>query len=112
MPSNNLVLLRGRVTSEPRVRVLPSGSSIVNIELTTQVDDAAASVPIVLEAGSVDCGPGDELVVVGHIRRRFFRAGGVTQSRTEVVAERIVPAGRSKTVDKLASSVVTGFLDR
>ena len=31
-------------------------------------------------------------VVVGRVRRRFFRAGGVTQSRTEVVADRGRPA--------------------
>ena len=31
---------------------------------------------------------GDEVVVTGRVQRRFFRAGGATQSRTEVVAER------------------------
>ena len=29
--------------------------------------------------------------MVGRVRRRFFRAGGVTQSRTEVVADEVVP---------------------
>jgi single-strand DNA-binding protein len=33
--------------------------------------------------------------VTGHVRRRFFRAGGGTQSRTEVVADAVVPV-RSK----------------
>ena len=35
---------------------------------------------------------GAEVVVTGHVRRRFFRAGGGTQSRTEVVADAVVPA--------------------
>jgi single-strand DNA-binding protein len=35
---------------------------------------------------------GDEVVVVGRVRRRFFRAGGATASRTEVVAAKVVPA--------------------
>jgi single-strand DNA-binding protein len=35
---------------------------------------------------------GDDVVVVGRVRRRFFRAGGATASRTEVVADRVVPA--------------------
>jgi len=39
---------------------------------------------------------GAEVVVVGHIARRFFRAGGTTQSRTEVVADAVVPAGQRK----------------
>jgi hypothetical protein len=34
-------------------------------------------------------------VVVGRVRRRFFRAGPGTQSRTEVVAENVVPFSHS-----------------
>jgi hypothetical protein len=29
--------------------------------------------------------------VVGRVRRRFYRAGGATASRTELVAERVAP---------------------
>ena len=39
MNANNVVLLRGRVSSEPRLRELPSGSAIVNLEVTTTVDE-------------------------------------------------------------------------
>ena len=41
---------------------------------------------------------GAEVVVVGSVRRRFFRAGGATQSRTEVVAEQVVAARRGRDV--------------
>ena len=37
---------------------------------------------------------------------RFFRAGGVTQSRTEVVAAEIIPVSRRKAIDKLVASAV------
>jgi single-strand DNA-binding protein len=37
--------------------------------------------------------------VVGRVRRRFFRAGGTTQSRTEVVADTVVPATQAKRVE-------------
>jgi hypothetical protein len=37
---------------------------------------------------------GEELVVVGRVRRRFFRAGAGTVSRTEVLASAVVPARR------------------
>lgn len=30
------------------------------------------------------------VVIIGRVRRRFFRAGGQTQSRTEVVARRVI----------------------
>jgi hypothetical protein len=33
------------------------------------------------------------VVVAGRVRRRYFRAGGVTGSRTEVVADGVVVAG-------------------
>ena len=36
-------------------------------------------------------GVDDEVLVTGQVRRRFFRAGGSTQSRTEVVAVAVVP---------------------
>jgi len=36
------------------------------------------------------------MLVVGRVRRRFFRAGGSTQSRTEVVAEAVVNAKHAK----------------
>jgi single-strand DNA-binding protein len=35
---------------------------------------------------------------VGRVRRRFFRAGGYTQSRTEVVAENVLRTRQAKQV--------------
>jgi hypothetical protein len=35
---------------------------------------------------------GDEVMVVGHVRRRFFRVAGATASRVEIVAEAVAPA--------------------
>jgi single-strand DNA-binding protein len=96
----NLVALHGRLARPAEQRVLPSGSHVVSIELTVRRDGAPAeTVPVswidapawasVLDADA-------EIVVIGRVRRRFFRAGGVTQSRTEVVAETIVPAASVK----------------
>ena len=61
--------------------------------------------------GGVPAGPGDELVVVGSVRRRFFRSGGTTQSRTEVVAERVVAAARRRDVRR-ALDAARAALDR
>jgi hypothetical protein len=44
---------------------------------------------------------GDEVVAVGHVRRRFFRTGARTQSVTELCAEIIVPAKRASKVGEL-----------
>ena len=54
---------------------------------------------------------GQAVVVVGHVRRRFFRAGGATQSRTEVVAERVragraSPRRRSRAVESAVGAMM------
>jgi single-strand DNA-binding protein len=101
MFSSNVVILRGRITSEPRVRGLPSGSSVTQLDVTTRCDGAGVSVPVAVFDRPVACGAGDEVVIAGHVRRRFFRAGGVTQSRTEVVAGEVLPTRRSKSVARV-----------
>jgi single-strand DNA-binding protein len=101
MDSNNLVLLRGTLTNDPVVRELPSGDTVTQIELTTRVDGRAVSVPVAVHHGPVTVGAGDEVVVTGHVNRRFFRAGGATQSRTEVIAADLVKTTRRRTVERV-----------
>ncbi len=59
-----------------------------------QPGSRAESVPVVwfaAPASAADRDVDEHVLVVGRVRRRFFRAGGVTQSRTEVVADAVVP---------------------
>jgi single-strand DNA-binding protein len=102
----NVAVLRGTVSSDPRVRELPSGSSVTNVEVTIRLDDSTCSVPVVVHDATVKVVAGDEVVVVGHVARRFFRAGGVTQSRTEVVARTIVKASRRRSVERTVGAAV------
>ena len=106
MDANNLVLLRGTLTSDPIVRTLPSGDAVTQVELTTKGAGRATSVPVAMHGRPVTVGEGDVVVVTGHVSRRFFRAGGVTQSRTEVIATEIVKATRRRTVERAVESVV------
>jgi len=87
----NLVVLSGHLSSEPVVRELQSGSVLMSFELTTRVEEASVSVPLVWfdPPKKVAVAAGDEIVAVGTVRRRFFRAGGATQSRTEVVVAQL-----------------------
>jgi single-strand DNA-binding protein len=98
----NAVFLRGRLSRPAQSRVLDSGDLVVNYEVTVTREDAPAeSVPVVWHDAPVkaaDYDAGDEIVVVGRVRRRFFRAGGSTQSRTEVVVEHLLPARQVKKV--------------
>ena len=96
----NLVVLTGTVTNEPTRRSLPSGVDVVNFDMATHLDGETVSVPIAWydprDAAAASFVAGEEIVVIGSVRRRFFRVGGQTQSRTEVVVATLVPTRRRK----------------
>ncbi len=106
MEGQNVALLRGIVSSEPKVRELPSGAVVTNVEVTTRLDRGAVSVPVVVHGSTVMVGQGDAVVVTGHVARRFFRAGGATQRRTEIVADRIVKASQRRSAERAVRAVV------
>ncbi len=92
----NVVIIRGRLCRPPETRTLASGEFVVSYQVTVaRPGERAETVPVswpAAPASATDLDVDDEVVVVGRVRRRFFRTGGTTQSRTEVVAERLVPA--------------------
>ena len=94
----NVVVLRGTLSSDPITRTLTSGAVLVSLELTTIVDGASVSVPVAWfdPPSEVTLSAGDALLVTGSVRRRFFRSGGLTQSRTEVVAGEVIAGGRRR----------------
>ncbi len=91
----NLAVLRGVVSSPPDVRVLPSDSVLAQVQVTTRLDSGTVSMPVAVwnPAAWVEAlEPGDEIVVVGRVRRRFYRAGGATASRVELEADLVARA--------------------
>jgi single-strand DNA-binding protein len=81
--------------------MLPSGDRLVSFEVTVDGPQRCETVPVVwfgAPARAASFESDDSVVVVGRVRRRFFRAGGVTASRTEVVAEVVLPASHGKRV--------------
>jgi len=99
----NVVVIRGVLSREPEVRVLASGSTLVVMDVSTPTDDGVATVPVAWfdPRSEVTFGAGDEVVALGQVRRRFFRAGSVTQSRTELVATEVVRARQRRSVQRL-----------
>jgi len=96
--SFNVAIVRGTCSSAPELRVLPSSQRLAQLQVTTRVYGRAMSVPVSvidpptwLEALAA----GEELVVLGAVRRRFFRAAGTTASRVEIEAE-VVCRGRDR----------------
>ncbi|MDX2378840.1 MAG: hypothetical protein QNM02_03680 [Acidimicrobiia bacterium] len=101
----NVVVLRGAVKGEPVERILPSGGVVVQFDIGSRLEGGSCTAPISM----TDPPPavrdvitdGAAVIVLGGIRRRFFRVGGQTQSRTEVVATRVVPVRRRAAIRRL-----------
>jgi single-stranded DNA-binding protein len=96
----NVAVLIGRLARPAETRALPSGDELVQYEVTIPSETGRAeSVPVVwydAPASAHDYDVDEKVVVVGRVRRRFFQAAGRTQSRTEVVADAVVPSRQAK----------------
>lgn len=107
----NLVVLEGVLARPARDLELPSGGRLLSLEITVKREEGPAEpVPVAWfdpPAWATALDQGDEVVLVGRVRRRFFRSGGTTQSRTEVVASRLVRAGGRQRVASLLADAAT-----
>lgn len=96
----NVVVVQGALSRPPEARDLPSGDRLVAYEVTVRTEGRPTeSVPVVwfeAPARAVELPAGTEVVVSGRVRRRFYRTPTGTGSRTEVVAESVVPVRQRK----------------
>jgi single-strand DNA-binding protein len=93
----NIVVLQGVVSRPVEIRELADGTTLAMLDVATETSAGRLVVPVAWSAPARSVPEdGTEIVVTGRVRRRFFRAGGATQSRTEVVADAVVPV-RSRT---------------
>ena len=104
----NIVVLRGQLSSDPVTRTLPSGMVVWSLEVTTPSADGQISVPVAWfdQAATPQWERGTELVVVGCVKRRFYRTAGGTQSRTEVVATHVIEARKKQAAARLIQRCV------
>ena len=111
----NLVVLHGVLSRDPEVRTLPSGDELVAYEVTVpRPDGPAESAPVVWidpPRRRASLATGDSVVVVGRVRRRFVRAAGTTQSRTEVRAAKVVRAPSPARGHALVRRTLMGFVE-
>lgn len=111
----NVVVLVGELSRAPEERELPSGDSLVTYEVTTRnPDQKAESVPVVWfrpPASALAVDAHDTVVVTGRVRRRFFRSGVATLSRTEVVATTVVPARHRKRARRALSRAAEPLIE-
>ena len=111
---DNAVELRGRVSSAPVDRELPSGAAITTFRMSIPRARTAMTVGSSQSVDWVDCavwsartrrtvsgwGVGDQVEVTGALRRRFFRAGEGASTRLEV---EVLGARRARSRDRPAN---------
>lgn len=105
----NVVVLQGKLSRAPEERQL-SESVLATYEVTTRGGEGPAiTAPVVWfdppdAAWQLDAG--DDVTVIGEVRRRFFRSNGRTQSRTEVVATTVLPSRRKAQVARALEEAI------
>jgi single-strand DNA-binding protein len=98
MEAVNVSVVRGPISAPPEVRTLESGRRVATLAVRTVAGDGrSTSVPVTVwepPAWVETLESGDELLVVGRVRRRFYRtAAGGNGARTDVEADALAPAG-------------------
>jgi len=96
--ADNTVVLRGRITSPPVERELPSGVRIATFRMSVRRAKTPMTTGSVQTSDWMDCvawtartrrnvaawDVGDQVEVTGALRRRFFRGGAGASTRVEV----------------------------
>jgi len=90
----NVAVALGSISSDVQMRTLPSGTELASFSIsvshaTGPTTSMPVSWPTPTAAVLARLEPGTEVLAVGRIVRRFYRAGGATQSRTELVVDRV-----------------------
>ena len=101
----NIAVIGGILSSDPEIRTLPSGERLATLQVTvrpetgptTSVPVAWAKPPAWLDRAVA----GDAIVAVGPVRRRYFRTGAGTASRTEVAADAVARATDRRGVERV-----------
>lgn len=112
----NLAVLLGTLARPAEARLLPDGVTVWELEVTIRPEgQTSGRVPVSWVEGSGGERPagwsaGEEVLVVGSVRRRFYRAGGATVSRTDVLAEAVIPTRQRKRAATLLASAVAPLL--
>ncbi len=91
----NMAIAMGHLAKPAQVRALPSGLMFAYFDLQVRrADQTVETVPVAMfgaPAQVPEWTAGQALLAVGRVKRRFFRSGGTTQSRTELVADQVWP---------------------
>lgn len=111
----NVSVVAGRLTRPAELRDLPGGGSVLTLDLSVGTPDAGSeAVPVSwfdAPAWARQLDVDETVVVLGRVRRRFFRKGGGVGSYTDVVAQAVVKQSRAKAVSGLVDRAIAALDD-
>lgn len=103
----NVAVVSGYVPTKPVERRLESGEFATAFDLVAEGDGGRLNVPVNWVTNArVHVSEGDEVLVVGRVRRRFFRSAGGVQSRTEVLADSVIALRRRVATRKALDAAI------
>ena len=106
----NIVVLQGTLSKEPLERTLPSGANVMSWDVATETEAGRRTVPVQWDEPSKRVcaySEGDEVIVLGEIRRRFYRAGGSTSASTEVLGAEVAKPSQKATVARMLDRAIS-----
>jgi single-strand DNA-binding protein len=98
----NLAIVCGPCSAAPELRVLESGIRVASLSVRVPAGEQATSVPVTVwdpPAWIEALDAGDEVIVVGQVRRRFYSRPGGVGSRVDLEAVTIARARDRRRVD-------------
>jgi single-strand DNA-binding protein len=113
LPAVNLSVVCGPCSAAPEVRLLESGTRLATLAVRCPTgDERATSVPVTVwdpPAWVEALEPGDPVVVVGRLRRRFYQRPGGVGARVDIEAELIGRARERRRVDAAVRKAETAL---
>ena len=109
----NSAILIGTLNSPASNRLLPSGLRVTEFELNVaRPGERQDVIPVVFNDAPASLTSLDvdaSVLVVGRVRRRFFRSADHIQSRTEVLAESVTLTRHRKRACRVLGEAVAGL---
>lgn len=89
-PGFSITIIDGIVHGDPTTRRTAEGDRI-ELDVVTRNDGRRVACTVLADPAAGIPVAGQRVLVIGTTRRRFFRSGPITATRTEVVARSLVP---------------------
>jgi hypothetical protein len=113
LPAVNVSVVCGPCSAAAEIRLLESGTRLATLAVRCPTgDDRATSVPVTVwdpPAWVEALEPGDPVVVVGRLRRRFYQRPGGVGARVDIEAELIGRARERRRLDAAVRKAETAL---